>query len=1073
MMVFAFLATARALSLRPAFSASRRGLAKRSGGRRAATVEQASPEAVEDEDRYRGTVLLPETSFGQRANAINKEPELQKFWADTKVYERLWADAPGAAFTLHDGPPYANGDLHIGHALNKVLKDFINRYRSLRGDKVRYVPGWDCHGLPIELKVLQAINAENKKIKKKTGATPPPLTPLELRRRAAGFAEETVAAQRDSFRRYGVWADWDAPYLTLQPAYEAAQLRVFATMFEQGHIYRGLKPVWYSPSSRTALAEAELEYPDGHTSPSVYAALDVLEPSAGLAAVAGGEHAKLAVWTTTPWTLPANLAVAVNGDLDYAVVDSPKGALVVAVDLVDALAAKFDCELTVRGSLKGEALAGTTYARPVANGALGARPAAVVVGGDYITSEGGTGLVHTAPGHGMDDYQTGLKHDLPPFSPVDAAGKFTADAGDGLEGLPVLGAGGEEVAARLEAAGNLLLAEPYEHRYPYDWRTKKPVLMRATDQWFASVSSFRQDALDAIDAVKWTPPVGRNRIAAMTEQRGDWCISRQRSWGVPLPVFYSKATGEPLVTPETLEHVEALVAEKGSDAWFELDVADLLPPGELRDAADDYVKGTDTMDVWFDSGTSWAGVVEQRAELGKGGGAPADLYLEGSDQHRGWFQSSLLTSVACRGAAGGGNKGAPYKAVLTHGFVLDEKGFKMSKSLGNVVDPRVVIEGGKNAKVDPPYGADVLRLWVASVDYTADVRLGKNALKQVFEQYRKLRNTLRYMAGNVNGAPTRGTDAFAAYDARDAGTYASLPDLDKWLLGRLGALERECFDAYENYQFSRAVGAISAFAVNELSALYLDVAKDRMYVSPAKAGRRVTCMATLVACLDVLPRLLAPLLPHLAEELFQALPYAAGDAYSAERGSVFDLRGDPWDGTNLAPYPAHEEATFAAVRSFRDDANRALEAARRDKALGASLDATVYAAPPADPALKAAFEAALGPLAAAGKIAPHAADAPDCVDDLRFLLLVSDVVFVDAPADVLAACDAAHVVAAEDSETKATVGAAPATALRCLRCWYHEDSVGDSPDHPTLCARCDDAVKCCEPALQVQLPDFK
>ncbi|KAK7237406.1 isoleucyl-tRNA synthetase [Aureococcus anophagefferens] len=834
MMVFAFLATARALSLRPAFSASRRGLAKRSGGRRAATVEQASPEAVEDEDRYRGTVLLPETSFGQRANAINKEPELQKFWADTKV-----------------------------------LKDFINRYRSLRGDKVRYVPGWDCHGLPIELKVLQAINAENKKIKKKTGATPPPLTPLELRRRAAGFAEET-------------------------PAYEAAQLRVFATMFEQGHIYRGLKPVWYSPSSRTARRPSSST---GRPHVAVrHAALDVLEPSAGLAAVAGGEHAKLAVWTTTPWTLPANLAVAVNGDLDHAVVDSPKGALVVAVDLVDALAAKFACELTVRGSLKGAALAGTTYARPVATArAPGARPAAVVVGGDYITSEGGTGLVHTAPGHGMDDYQTGLKHDLPPFSPVDAAGKFTADAGDGLEGLP------------------------------------------------------------------WTPPVGRNRIAAMTEQRGDWCISRQRSWGVPLPVFYAKATGEPLVDAGDAEHAEALVAEKGSDAWFELDVADLLPPGELRDAADDYVKGTDTMDVWFDSARPGPASSSSAPELGKGGGAPADLYLEGSDQHRGWFQSSLLTSVACRGAAGGGNKGALYKAVLTHGFVLDEKGFKMSKSLGNVVDPRVVIEGGKNAKVDPPYGADV------------------------FEQYRKLRNTLRYMAGNVNGAPTRGTDAFAAYDARDAAHLRR-------------ALERECFDAYENYQFSRAVGAISAFAVNELSALYLDVAKDRMRVAGRGGPPRVTCMATLVACLDVLPRLLAPLLPHLAEELFQALPYAAGDAYSAERGSVFDRpRGDPWDGTNLAPYAAHEEATFAAVRAFRDDANRALEAARRDKVLGASLDAR--------------------------------------------------------------------------RETKATVGAAPATALRCLRCWYHEDSVGDSPDHPTLCARCDDAG--CEPALQVQLPDFK
>ena len=673
--------------------------------------------------------------------------------------------------------------------------------------------------------------------------------------------------------------------------------------------------------------------------------------------------------------------------------------------------------------------------------------------------------VHTAPGHGQDDYATGLKHGLPPFSPVDGGGKFTAEAGEGLEGLKVLAEGGEEVTRRVEASGDLLLAEPYEHRYPYDWRTKKPVLMRATDQWFASVSSFRAAALEAIDAVEWTPAAGRNRIAAMTEQRGDWCISRQRSWGVPLPVFYDRETGEPLVTAETLAHVEAIVREQGSDAWFELDVADLLPPSLAGDA-DKYVKGTDTMDVWFDSGTSWAGVVGLRDELGKAGGAPADLYLEGSDQHRGWFQSSLLTSVACRGADESAEVGgAPYKSVLTHGFVLDEKGFKMSKSLGNVVDPKTIIDGGKNEKVDPPYGADVLRLWVASVDYTADVRVGKNTLKQVFEQYRKLRNTLRYMVGNVHDVPRNdGSEAWAeTWDCSNGQRYASLPSLDKWLLGRLGALERECFAAYDKYQFQRAVTALSAFAVNELSALYLDVAKDRLYVSPKKADRRVACQATLVAVLDALPRLLAPLLPHLAEELHQALPYVDGEPYET-RSSVFDLSAKPWDGTNLAPFPPHDEAKFATVRALRDDANRALEAARRDKLLGASLDAAVFVAPPTDADAKAAFDAALAPLYRGdAPIEPHARQGAkatvDEVDDLRFLLLVSDVTFVDAASDVAAHCDQGHVVAADDSETKATVGAAAAETPRCVRCWYHDATVGTKPAHPCLCARCDDAVE--------------
>lgn len=919
---------------------------------------------------------------------------------------------------------------------------------------MRYVPGWDCHGLPIELKVLQTIQADAKKAAKKGDKTSSKaLQPLELRGKAASFARETVAKQRASFKRYGVWGDWESPYLTLSPEYEAAQLRVFAAMFERGHIYRGRKPVWYSPSSRTALAEAELEYPDGHISPSVYASFAVVQAAP---CIAEWMPVELTIWTTTPWTLPANLAVAVNGDLEYAVVEVDGGTemqsswhgrkLVVAKALVGTLEEKLDLELTIRATFTGSELAaGTKYERPVFNEG-GGQYGTVVIGGDYVTAEGGTGLVHTAPGHGADDYQTGAKYGLKPFSPVDAAGSFTPEAGEGLEGLSVLSDGGAEITRRLDSVGRLLLAEPYQHRYPYDWRTKKPVLMRATDQWFASVAQFRGDSLTAIDMVSWLPAIGRNRIAAMTAGRGDWCISRQRAWGVPIPVFYRKADGEPLVTADTLAHIEKIVRERGSDAWWALEPAELLPPGELREKADEYEKGLDTMDVWFDSGTSWAGVVQERGELL--GSLPADLYLEGSDQHRGWFQSSLLTSVAVSGIA-------PYKAVLTHGFVLDEKGNKMSKSLGNVVDPREVIEGGANKKKQPPYGADVLRLWVASVDYSSDVRVGANALKQVFEQYRKLRNTLRYLVGNVFDVDI----AKPCFDARKAETYAALPGVDKWLLGRLGRLEVEAAAAYDAYAFQRVLQALVQFCVADLSAFYFDTAKDRLYISPATSKRRSDCQAVLVACLEALPRLLSPLLPHLAEDLWQSIPYKPGEAFR-NRTSVFELE-KPWDPAyadrRLAPYEPHLEERWAIVRSLRDDANKALEAARRDDLLGASLDAAVVIAPPDNVEQRTAFVDALQPLASREPFGGHDTSWAD-VDDLRFLLLVSDVVFVEDQAAVRAACKPEHLVLPADSETGATVGIALAQNPRCARCWYHDASVGESDNHPTLCARCDDAV---------------
>ncbi|MEB3232610.1 MAG: isoleucine--tRNA ligase, partial [Leptolyngbyaceae bacterium] len=645
-------------------------------------------------ESYKETVNLPKTDFSMRANAVKREPELQQFWADQKIYETLATENPGDTFVLHDGPPYANGALHIGHALNKILKDTINKYQILKGRKVRYIPGWDCHGLPIELKVLQSMKSSERQS----------LTPMQLRQKAKAWALEQVEQQREGFKRYGVWGDWDQPYLTLQPEYEAEQIRVFGQMVLKGYIYRGMKSVHWSPSSRTALAEAELEYPDGHVSQSIYAAFPLVGVSEPAEAVLSPflDSLGVAIWTTTPWTIPANLAVAVNPDLTYAVVEvkgnsEPKmgfSHLLVAKGLIDRLTQVFGVELVETATIQGKDLEYCTYRHPLFD-----RESPVVIGGDYVTTESGTGLVHTAPGHGQDDFRVGQQYGLPVLCPVDEGGYMTAEAGP-FEGLNVLKDANDAVIGALTEAMSLLKREPYEHRYPYDWRTKKPTIFRATEQWFASVEGFRDQAMAAIAQVQWIPAQGQNRITAMVGDRADWCISRQRTWGVPIPAFYDEETGEVLMNEETMAHVQAIFRQHGSDAWWEMDVADLLPEA-YRHNGHRYRRGTDTMDVWFDSGSSWAAVAQQRDGLQY----PVDMYLEGSDQHRGWFQSSLLTSVAT-------NNCAPYKIVLTHGFALDENGRKMSKSLGNVVDPKVVIEGGQNQKQEPPYGADVLRLWV-------------------------------------------------------------------------------------------------------------------------------------------------------------------------------------------------------------------------------------------------------------------------------------------------------------------------------------------------------------------------
>lgn len=839
---------------------------------------------------YKDTVNLPKTKFDMRANSVKREPELQKFWADQKIYDRVSQENPGELFILHDGPPYANGQLHIGHALNKILKDIINRYQILQGRKVRYVPGWDCHGLPIELKVLQDMKQADRQ----------KLTPLALRLRAKQFAEQTMAQQRESFKRYGVWGDWDNPYLTLKPEYEAAQIAVFGEMVLKGYIYRGKKPVHWSPSSKTALAEAELEYPEGHTSRSLYVAFQMTKLSDTVKSVLKPfmPHLMPVIWTTTPWTIPANLAIAVNPELKYAVVKTSATTdkfFLVAFDLVEKLSQTFGEELTVVATVTGKDLENCTYKHPLFD-----RESPVVIGGDYITADSGTGLVHTAPGHGQEDFIVGARYGLPILSPVDEDGNFTAEAGP-FAGKNVLGDGNGAVVDALTEAGALIKEEKYAHSYPYDWRTKKPTIFRATEQWFASVEGFRDAALKAIAEVNWIPAQGEKRITAMVSDRSDWCISRQRAWGVPIPVFYDEETNEPLLNAETIAHVQQIIAASGSDAWWELSETELLPES-YRNNGHKYRKGTDTMDVWFDSGSSWAAVARQREELRY----PVDMYLEGSDQHRGWFQSSLLTSVATTGHA-------PYKTVLTHGFVLDEQGRKMSKSLGNVVDPAVVIK---------EYGADVLRLWVSSVDYSSDVPLGQNMLKQLADVYRKIRNTARFLLGNLHDFDP----------VKDGIPYEKLPELDRYMLHRMTEVFSEVKDAFDKYQFFRFFQMIQNFCVVDLSNFYLDIAKDRLYISAPDSFRRRSCQTVMAIALENLARAIAPVLCHLGEDIWQFIPYPT--AYK----SVFEAG---W--VKLEPEWCNPELgkSWESLRQLRGEVNKVLEQARNEKAIGSSLEAKV------------------------------------------------------------------------------------------------------------------------------------
>ncbi len=941
---------------------------------------------ISETPEYKDTVNLPQTEFSMRANAKAREPQIQQYWAEQGIYEDLAANNQGEKFILHDGPPYANGSLHMGHALNKILKDIINRYQIMRGRKVRYVLGWDCHGLPIELKVIQNMKSEERKN----------LTPLELRHRARDFALGAIAEQSAGFKRWGIWGDYNDAYYTLKPEYEAAQISVFGQMALKGYIYRGLKPVYWSPSSQTALAEAELEYPEGHTSRSIYVAFPVTQLSEKLQAALGeftsnlGDRLNALIWTTTPWTIPANLAISVNPNLSYSIVAAGDKYYIVATDLVANLAATFEQEFVVKATFPGEVLEHTIAQHPLFD-----RQSPILLG-LHVTAESGTGLVHTAPGHGQDDYVIGKKYGLGILAPVDDRGIFTAEAGQ-FAGLNVLKEGNAAVVDALTEKGALLKEEPYLHKYPYDWRTKKPTIVRATEQWFASVEGFRDSALQAIASVKWIPAIGQNRITSMVQERSDWCISRQRNWGVPIPVFYDTETGEVLLNAETIDHIQELIREKGSDIWWELSVEELLPL-PYRNNGITYLKGTDTMDVWFDSGSSWAAVLKQRDELAY----PADLYLEGSDQHRGWFQSSLLTSVAANGCA-------PYKTVLTHGFTVDEHGRKMSKSMGNGIDPMIVIDGGKDQKQEPPYGADVLRLWVSSVDYSADVPIGKTILNQMGDVSRKIRNTARFLLSNL-------------YDfdpAKDALTYEQLPELDRYLLHRLREVCLEITDAFDNFQFFRFFQTVQNFCTVDLSNFYLDIGKDRLYISAANSPRRRSCQTVIALCLEILAKAIAPVLCHTAEDIWQHMPYAVASKSVFQSGWLEPL--EQWHNPEL-------EEKWQSLREVRAEVNKVMEAARNAKAIGSSLEAKVL--------LHVTDSALLERLTSLGS-------------DLQYLFIASQAELVESiPSDLTYSANLEYL----------SIAVVNANGEKCPRCWNYSTHIGESSEHPHLCDRCVDAL---------------
>jgi isoleucyl-tRNA synthetase len=914
---------------------------------------------------YSQTLNLPKTDFPMKANLAGREPEFQAFWEQIGLYEKsLERPAPKGSFVLHDGPPYSNGHIHMGHALNKILKDFIVKFKGMDGYRSPYIPGWDNHGMPIEKEVATEF------LKKKQTASR-----LELRTRCREYAAEWVDIQRREFRRLGVRGDWEHPYLTMSPDYEAKIVEVFADLAKAGFIYRGLKPVLWCPRDETALAEAEIEYDEQHVSHSIYVRFPLLEDPNGVFPAGSGNNYTI-IWTTTPWTIPANLAVAVHPDYTYAVVEAGQNTYLLVEGLVKAtMEAVGVSDYRVVSTRPGRELMGLKFRHPLFD-----RPSPVVTA-RYVTLENGTGVVHTAPGHGREDFMTGQEFGLEILSPVDASGHFTEEAGP-FAGLD-LKAGNQAVIDRLREAGALLAEGTVTHSYPHCWRCHGPVIFRATRQWFMNIDheGFREKALAAIQQVGWYPSESINRITSMVGGRPDWCLSRQRAWGVGIPAFYCKGCDGEVLTPESLAAVHRLVKAEGSDAWYTRPAAEILPAGFTCPGCGGttFEKETDILDVWFDSGSSCRAVLEERPELSY----PADVYLEGSDQHRGWFNSSLMVGMGTRGAP-------PYRAVITNGWMLDEAGRAQHKSWGNAIPPEQVV--GRE-------GADVLRLWVASVNYFEDVRQGPNILKQVSDAYRRIRNTFRYLLSNL-------------YDfdpARDTVPHGSLLEIDRWALHRLGELVARVREGYESYEFHRVYHAVHNFCAIDLSAFYLDVLKDRLYASVSEAPERRSAQTVLYALAETLARLMAPILSHTCEEVWQHLP--AGERPESVQLADFPAPPAEWRDAAVA-------ARWDGLLAVRDAVNKAMEEAKEAGTVKKPQAARVIVSAPADRyRLLREYE-----------------------DQLAKIFVVSQTALRNG----------------EQSEV--SVAVEPAPGERCDRCWLVLPTVGVDPAHPTLCDRCAAAV---------------
>ncbi|MGM0507616.1 MAG: isoleucine--tRNA ligase [Fusobacteriota bacterium] len=922
---------------------------------------------------YGKSLNLPKTNFKMKANLPNKEPQILNQWDKQDIYQKSLENRD-KEFILHDGPPYANGNIHIGHALNKTLKDIILKYKRMQGFKAPYVPGWDTHGLPIELKVSEEIGGKIKD-----------MSELKIRQKCAKYAKKYVRKQKKEFQRLGILGEWDNPYLTLNPEYEAKQLEVFSDLYENGYVFKGMKPIHWCPTCQTALAEAEIEHHD-HKSPAIYSKFEFQDGEVDKfdLDLKEGEKASAVIWTTTPWTFPGNIAISVHPDFKYVFARTSKGVLLVAKELLESTMKETNLkDYEVIKEMKGSELENLICDHPF----LGRK--STIILGTHVTLEAGTGCVHTAPGHGQEDYVVGTKYDLPVISPVNSQGHMTEDAGE-FAGLFYKKAN-KEIVKKLEEIGSLLNVKDIDHQYPHCWRCKNPVIFRATEQWFvkAEGSDLREKGLKALEDVKFIPEWGRNRMTSMLEDRPDWCISRQRIWGVPIPVFYCEKCNQEIINKETVARVIEKVKKEGTDTWIKSTPEELL--GDLAkcpECGETHLRKEDNiMDVWFDSGSSHRAVLETRENLSW----PADLYLEGSDQHRGWFQTSLLTSVGSTGKA-------PYKEILTHGFVNDGEGKKMSKSKGNVVSPQEIIK---------KYGADILRLWTASVDYREDIKISQGILKQMSESYRRIRNTARYILGNISDFDVK----------KDTLPYEDLLEIDKWALNKLEELKRKVTANYEKYEFYNLFYDIHYFASVHMSAFYLDTLKDRLYVLPTNSKSRRSAQTVMHEILYNLVKMISPVLTFTAEEIWMKMP--------DESKEVESILLVDWIEENDQYLNSELDEKWEKILKYKNNINKQIEKARNEKIIGHPLNAEViiYAE---DEEQKSFIK--------------------DNFEKWESVLIVSKVTMEESKSENMSELE-------ELSGVYVEVKKAPGE--KCERCWKYSEEIGKvDENHPEICPRC-------------------